>query len=185
MPKNKHPSTIAGRIILLPDNISADDIIAPDYLAFDLDDPAQRQLLAQYALIDVLAPSDALVGTDGKPRGDVILFAGRNFGFGSARPHGPVALAAAGVKVVMARSFSPAFARTAINLGCFHCLTPHDFDVPAPPQDAQAAIDWNQNPPILQGPGFSIPLADPGITRDIVESGGLLSHLAQSQSALP
>ncbi len=49
-------------------------------------------------------------------QGDIIV-AGRNFGCGSSREHAPMAIKAAGVKAVIARSFARIFYRNAINIG--------------------------------------------------------------------
>lgn len=48
--------------------------------------------------------------------GDVIV-AGKNFGCGSSREHAPVAIKAAGVSAVIAKSFARIFFRNAINIG--------------------------------------------------------------------
>ena len=67
--------------------------------------------LARYALEDLdpgfaarVAPGDMLV-------------VGRNFGCGSSREQAPVALKAAGVALVIGRSFARIFYRNAINIG--------------------------------------------------------------------
>lgn len=46
-----------------------------------------------------------------------IMVAGRNFGYASSREYAPVALKAAGVKAVIAKSFARIFFRNAINIG--------------------------------------------------------------------
>jgi 3-isopropylmalate/(R)-2-methylmalate dehydratase small subunit len=48
--------------------------------------------------------------------GDVIV-AGNNFGCGSSREHSPVAIKAAGISAVIAKSFARIFFRNAINIG--------------------------------------------------------------------
>jgi len=48
--------------------------------------------------------------------GDVIV-GGRNFGCGSSREHAPMAIKAAGIQGVVARSFGRIFYRNAINIG--------------------------------------------------------------------
>ncbi len=49
-------------------------------------------------------------------QGDIVV-AGRNFGCGSSREHSPVALKAAGVGAVVAKSFARIFFRNSINIG--------------------------------------------------------------------
>lgn len=46
-----------------------------------------------------------------------ILIAGENFGAGSSREQAPIAIKAAGISVVVARSFARIFYRNAINIG--------------------------------------------------------------------
>ena len=53
---------------------------------------------------------------EGVQEGDIIV-AGRNFGCGSSREHSPVAIKAAGVKAIVAKSFARIFFRNAINIG--------------------------------------------------------------------
>lgn len=48
--------------------------------------------------------------------GDVIV-AGNNFGCGSSREHSPVAIKAAGISAVVAKSFARIFFRNSINIG--------------------------------------------------------------------
>jgi 3-isopropylmalate/(R)-2-methylmalate dehydratase small subunit len=48
--------------------------------------------------------------------GDVIV-AGNNFGCGSSREHSPVAIKAAGVSAVIAKTFARIFFRNSINIG--------------------------------------------------------------------
>jgi 3-isopropylmalate/(R)-2-methylmalate dehydratase small subunit len=48
--------------------------------------------------------------------GDIVV-AGENFGCGSSREHAPIALKAAGVSAVVAKSFARIFYRNAFNMG--------------------------------------------------------------------
>jgi len=48
--------------------------------------------------------------------GDLIV-AGKNFGCGSSREHAPIAIKAAGISCVIAKSFARIFFRNAINIG--------------------------------------------------------------------
>ena len=46
-----------------------------------------------------------------------ILVAGKNFGCGSSREHAPIAIKAAGIQAVIAKSFARIFYRNAFNIG--------------------------------------------------------------------
>jgi 3-isopropylmalate/(R)-2-methylmalate dehydratase small subunit len=48
--------------------------------------------------------------------GDIIV-AGKNFGCGSSREHAPIAIKAAGIQAVIAKSFARIFYRNAFNIG--------------------------------------------------------------------
>lgn len=49
--------------------------------------------------------------------GASVIVAGRNFGCGSSREHAPVAIAGAGIPLVIAHSFARIFYRNAFNMG--------------------------------------------------------------------
>lgn len=87
-------------------NIDTDLIIPARYL--NTSDPEE---LAKYAMQDA-DPE----WVDKMKRGDFIV-AGDNFGCGSSREHAPIALKAAGVSAVIAKSFARIFYRNAINIG--------------------------------------------------------------------
>ncbi len=87
-------------------DIDTDVIIPARYL--NTSDPAE---LAKHCLEDL----DTTFVTRVNP-GDIIV-AEENFGCGSSREHAPVAIKAAGVSVVVAKSFARIFYRNAINIG--------------------------------------------------------------------
>jgi 3-isopropylmalate/(R)-2-methylmalate dehydratase small subunit len=88
------------------DNIDTDRIIPGKYTkTLDLSQ------LAQHVLEDL----DPEFRNRVQP-GD-LLVAGENFGAGSSREQAPIAIKAAGVSVVIARSFARIFFRNAINIG--------------------------------------------------------------------
>ncbi|MCL2882310.1 MAG: 3-isopropylmalate dehydratase small subunit [Coriobacteriia bacterium] len=87
-------------------DVDTDVIIPARYL--NTSDPGE---LAQHCLEDL----DQNFIKTVQP-GDIIV-AEENFGCGSSREHAPVALSAAGVSVVIAKSFARIFYRNAINTG--------------------------------------------------------------------
>lgn len=88
------------------DNIDTDLIIAARYL--NTSDP---KALASHVMED----ADPAFVTK-MQKGDVIV-AGENFGCGSSREHAPIALKAAGVSAIIAKSFARIFYRNAFNMG--------------------------------------------------------------------
>lgn len=99
-------NTIDGKVWTFGDNIDTDLIIAARYL-----NTSEPKELAKYVMEDA-DPSFK----DKVQSGDIIV-AGENFGCGSSREHAPIALKAAGVSAVIAKSFARIFYRNAFNMG--------------------------------------------------------------------
>lgn len=97
---------LKGKVHKYGANVDTDAIIPARYL--NVSEPAD---LAQHCMEDV----DAEFLKKVQP-GDIIV-ADANFGCGSSREHAPVALKAAGISCVIARSFARIFFRNAINIG--------------------------------------------------------------------
>ncbi len=97
---------IKGKVHKFGDNINTDEIIPARYL--NTSDPAE---LAKHCMED--ADPRFVRKVEEK---DVIV-AGENFGCGSSREHAPIAIKAAGVSCVIAKSFARIFYRNAINIG--------------------------------------------------------------------
>ena len=99
-------SEIKGKVWNFGDNIDTDVIIPGRYLrTFDENELAVHVLEGERADF-----------TKGVQKGDIIL-AGDNFGCGSSRVQAAVAIKAAGVDVIIAKSFARIFYRNAINIG--------------------------------------------------------------------
>ena len=99
-------STISGKVWCFGDNIDTDLIIAARYL--NTSDPKE---LAKHVMEDADPEFVKKV-----KEGDIIV-AGENFGCGSSSEHAPIALKAAGVSAVVAKSFARIFYRNAFNTG--------------------------------------------------------------------
>ena len=110
---------ITGKIWKFGDNIDTDLIIAARYL--NTSDPHE---LAKHIMED----ADPEFAKKMQP-GDIIV-AGYNFGSGSSREHAPIALKAAGVSAVIAKSFARIFYRNSFNMGLpiFELLNTDEFN---------------------------------------------------------
>lgn len=97
---------LKGKTHIFGDNINTDEIIPARYL--NTSDPAE---LAKYCMED--ADADFM-----KKRvpGDIIV-GGKNFGCGSSREHAPIAIKAADISLVIAKTFARIFFRNCINIG--------------------------------------------------------------------
>ena len=95
-----------ARIFKFADGISTDAIIPGRYNV-----TTDRAALGKACFVEARPDFSGAA----KP-GDVIV-AGRNFGCGSSREHAPLAIQAAGIGAVIARSFARIFYRNAINIG--------------------------------------------------------------------
>ena len=97
---------LKGKVHKYGADVNTDVIIPARYLS--LSEPAE---LAEHCMEDIDKEFVAKV----KP-GDIIM-ATTNFGCGSSREHAPLAIKAAGISCIIAKSFARIFFRNAINIG--------------------------------------------------------------------
>ena len=118
---------IEGKAYVLGDDVDTDQIIPANYLMYDPSIAEERRMFGRFALSGV--PEEQA----GLPEGNIsfvdksledntrseftVVIGGKNFGCGSSREHAPLALAEAGVKVVVAQSYARIFFRNAVNGG--------------------------------------------------------------------
>ena len=97
---------LRGKVWKFSDNIDTDAIIPARYL--NTSDPEE---LARHIM------EDADKDFPSKMKSGDIIIAGANFGCGSSREHAPIAIKAAGIQAVVAKSFARIFYRNAFNIG--------------------------------------------------------------------
>ena len=95
-----------GSVFKYPDNVDTDVIIPARHL--NTQDPKE---LASHCMEDI--DKDFVRNV----RDGDVMVGGWNFGCGSSREHAPVAIKAAGISVVIAKSFARIFYRNSINIG--------------------------------------------------------------------
>ena len=145
-------------------DVDTDVIIPARYL--NTSDPAE---LAKHCLED-LDPTFV----NRVKKGDIIV-ADENFGCGSSREHAPVAIKAAGVSVVIAKSFARIFYRNAINIGLPIMECPEaadaisDGDVVSVDADTGAITDETTGA-VFHAQPF------PPFIQDIINEGGLVAR---------
>jgi 3-isopropylmalate/(R)-2-methylmalate dehydratase small subunit len=158
---------IKGRIWKFGDNIDTDAIIPARYL--NIRDP---QGLAAHCMEDAdpdfmkkMKPGDVLVG-------------GENFGCGSSREHAPIAIKAAGIACVVARSFARIFYRNAFNMGLpifesgeLWGLVENGMEIEV---DAEVGLIR------IAGATATLPIPPvPPFMQALISDGGLMAHIAK------
>ena len=162
---------INGRIWKFGDNIDTDAIIPARYL--NIWDP---QGLAAHCMEDAdpdfmkkMTPGDIIVG-------------GENFGCGSSREHAPIAIKAAGIACVVAKSFARIFYRNSFNMGLPIFESPElwglvenggEIEVDADAgliRIVAAAADPLKIQPV------------PPFMQQLIAAGGLMNHIAKGRT---
>lgn len=164
---------IQGTAAVFGDHVSADSML-----------PARHSFLppdqmAEQVLMDVGPEANRKVRTH------PVIVAGEAFGYGTGRESPSRALRAAGVRAVIARSFSRLFFRNALNNGIVVIQCPALVAMPVQDGDPvtialeEGKVHWN-------GQSFDFPPMS-GVVSEIVAAGDLISYgralLAKSASS--
>jgi len=158
---------IQGKAWKFGADVDTDAIIPARYL--NTSDPAE---LAKYCMED----ADPNFCKKVKP-GDVIV-ADKNFGCGSSREHAPIAIKAAGVGCVIAKSYARIFYRNAFNIGLLIFESPEAADGI---QDGdEVSVDPGQGliKNLTRGEEYrATPV--PEFMQQIIAAGGLIESVSQ------
>lgn len=148
-------------------DIDTDVIIPARYL--NTSDPAE---LAKHCLEDL----DTEFVNNVQP-GDIIV-ADENFGCGSSREHAPIAIKAAGVDVVIAKSFARIFYRNSINIGLPIMECPEAVDAISAGDTVSVNFDTGVITDETTGKTFQAEPFPPFIQK-IIADGGLMKSLTK------
>ncbi len=159
---------IRGEALKYGDDIDTDVIIPARYLVY-----TEPEKLAEHAMepLDPDFPKKAAKG--------VVLVAGRNFGMGSSREQAAIALKAAGVRAIIAKSFSRIFYRNAINNGLPVIIHPEAADTIEEGDVVEIDLDEGRIVVEKRGGGRLEYRFPPfrGIVAEILAAGGLLEYM--------
>ena len=154
-----------GTVFKYGDNIDTDVIIPSRYLATQ--DPRE---LASHCMEDIDAsfvgrvqPGDIMVG-------------GFNFGCGSSREHAPIAIRAAGVSCVIAKTFARIFYRNAINIGLAILECEAASDGIRDGDEVSVDFDSGVITNLTRGETYQAEPFPPFI-RDMIDKGGLMASI--------
>ncbi|XP_072957210.1 3-isopropylmalate dehydratase small subunit 1-like [Typha angustifolia] len=113
------PTTFHGHCYVVGDNIDTDQIIPAEHLTLVPSKPDEYIKLGSHAFcgLPVSAYPIPFIEPGKESTSYPIVIAGANFGCGSSREHAPVALGAAGVRVVIAEYYARIFFRNSVATG--------------------------------------------------------------------
>ena len=159
---------LKGNVWKFGDNIDTDAIIPARYL--NTSDPLA---LAAHCMED----ADPDFVKKMKP-GDIIV-GGENFGCGSSREHAPIAIKAAGIACVVAKSFARIFYRNAFNMGLPIFESKELWGLVESGMEAE--VDADAGLIRISGAGGE-PLKIepiPPFMQQLIADGGLMKHIAK------
>ena len=182
---------ITGSAFVLGDDVDTDQIIPAEYLSYNPADPAERRFFGMYAMAGVppaqsgLPVGDVRFVPEGQYEGPyAIVVAGKNFGCGSSREHAPLALAEAGVKVVVAQFYARIFFRNCVN-GAY--LLPCESTqrlVERIRTGDQCAVDVEAGSITNLDDGQTYTLKALGDVKPIIDAGGVFKYARQTGKIL-
>lgn len=160
---------IKGRAWKFGDDINTDLIIPGRYL-----NASNPQELARHCMEDADPKFIKKI-----TKGDLIV-AGKNFGCGSSREHAPIAIKAAGLSCVIAKSFARIFYRNAFNVGLPIFESEEAVNNIKDGDTVEVNWDTGEIVNITSGRQFkSQPI--PLFLQEIIRDGGLMKHIAKKQ----
>ena len=154
-----------GKVFKFGDNVDTDVIIPARYL--NSSDPAE---LATHCMEDI--DKDFV---NNVKDGDIIV-AGVNFGCGSSREHAPIAIKAAGVSCVIAKTFARIFYRNSLNIGLPILECPEACDDISAGDEVAVDFDKGIITNITKGKSYKAQ-PFPEFIQNIISKGGLLASL--------
>jgi 3-isopropylmalate/(R)-2-methylmalate dehydratase small subunit len=148
------------------DNIDTDAIIPARYL--NTSDPNE---LAKHCMED----ADANFMKNLKA-GDFIV-AGKNFGCGSSREHAPIAIKAAGVSCVIAKTFARIFYRNSFNMG-LTILECEESDRISDHDELEVDTETGTISNLTKGEEYKVAPIPP-FMQELINDGGLMKHVSK------
>jgi 3-isopropylmalate/(R)-2-methylmalate dehydratase small subunit len=159
-----------GKIWKFGDNIDTDAIIPARYL--NIWDP---QGLAAHCMED----ADPEFIKKMKP-GEIIV-GGENFGCGSSREHAPIAIKAAGIACVVAKSFARIFYRNSFNMGLPIFESPDLWGKVTEGDEIEIDADTGLIR-IIGSPAEPLHIQPvPPFMQELIADGGLMNHVTKGR----
>jgi 3-isopropylmalate/(R)-2-methylmalate dehydratase small subunit len=156
---------IKGKVWKFGDNIDTDVIIPARFL-----NVSDKDILAKNCFADLRPEFGSSVA-----KGDIII-GGSNFGCGSSREHAPLAIKAAGIGVIIAKSFARIFYRNAFNIGLPILESKEAVDAMLDGDTVSVDLITGEITNVNKGEKYpASPIPD--FMRAIIDAGGLVEYV--------
>jgi len=169
-------SVIRGPVYVLEDNIDTDLLIPACYLNLVPTIPEEYRKLGSYALAGLPDGFPAFASNSDGSTPYPILIGGRNFGCGSSREHAPIALGAAGTKVVVAESYARLFFRNSVSTGEVYPLESEDRLCECFKTGDQAEVNIAESTVTRISDGKVFSLKPIGAVAPVIAAGGMFAY---------
>ena len=156
-----------GKVFKYGDNIDTDVIIPARYL-----NTQDHKELASHCMEDIDTTFIKRV-SDGD-----IMVGGWNFGCGSSREHAPIAIRAAGISCVIAKTFARIFYRNAINIGLAILECEAASDGISEGDEVNIDFETGVITNVTKGETYQAEPFPPFI-RDMINKGGLMASIKE------
>lgn len=157
---------------VLPDSMNSDVILPGRYLTM-----TDENELSQYVFSGWDTELAKKIGV-----GDIIV-AGRNFGCGSGREQGPLAIKGLGIRCIIAESFARIFYRNAVNLGLLVLESKEPiFEKVESKDEVELESNWESLTNITKKTHISL-VPPPKYLLNIIHSGGIVPYLKKKFSS--
>lgn len=173
---SKKATTVTGRVYVLGDNIDTDQIIPAKHLNLVPTIAAEYRKLGSLALSGLPDSLRPFVKKGQTTSDFPIIVAGANFGCGSSREHAPIALAAAGVKAVVAESYARIFFRNSVATGGIYPMESRGKVRGNFKTGDKAELDMKAGHITNVTSGRSFPLKPVGTVADVIDAGGIFGY---------
>jgi 3-isopropylmalate/(R)-2-methylmalate dehydratase small subunit len=171
-------SVFKGPVYVVRDNIDTDQIIPAEFLNLIPTIPDEYEKLGSYAMYGL---PDSIYPVRFVKPGQLdtefpIVVAGKNFGCGSSREHAPIALGAAGCKIILAESFARIFFRNCVATGeLYPCESTERLCDVLTTGDV-VTVDLDKAAVTVERSGKVFAFKPLGDVRPVVDAGGLFNY---------
>ena len=168
---------ITGLAFVVADNIDTDQIIPAEHLTLVPSKPDEYEKLGSFAMCGLPEDKYPRYIPPGASKTEYsIMIGGANFGCGSSREHAPVAMGAAGCKVVVAESYARIFFRNCVATGELYPVEAESRLCDLIKTGDNVTVDMEHDILIHNSSGKQYSLKPIGEAGPVIDAGGIFNY---------